>query len=301
MGSAHVTDRPEILCVGRVYADLVFAGLNRLPSLGTEIFSDGLSLHPGGGAANSAATLVALGQRAHLIATLPAAPFGGPLTERLRAIGINIDFCTAARPGDAPQITMALSLADDRAFVTHRVGAACARFDPAVLPQVGHLHIGELKTLEEDPWLIDLARDAGWTLSLDCGWDDGLMARGAEVAHLIEAVDVFLPNQAEWQALCDSGLVMGKPPLVAVKCGGDGAFALVDGARVEAAARPTEVVDPTGAGDAFAAGFVVAWRQGRALLACLELGNDCGARAVAVMGGAGGIGQIDAGMHRAAE
>ena len=50
-------------------------------------------------------------------------------------------------------------------------------------------------------------------------------------------------------------------------------------------ARPTEVVDTTGAGDAFLAGFIDAWRKGAAPEACLEAGNQLGAEAVKRVGG----------------
>src|SRR2546429_391811 len=66
-------------------------------------------------------------------------------------------------------------------------------------------------------------------------------------------------------------------------------YALLDGASREAGryapAEPAEVVDPTGAGDAFAAGLLAAWLAGAGPAEALRAGALFGARAVAVVGG----------------
>jgi len=67
-------------------------------------------------------------------------------------------------------------------------------------------------------------------------------------------------------------------PLVALKLGAAGALvAAADGRRVPMAAQPAEVVDSTGAGDAFCAGFLtpwVAWRRSAGM--CPLRGQGCG-------------------------
>ncbi|MEM7568109.1 MAG: hypothetical protein AAF321_12840, partial [Pseudomonadota bacterium] len=60
-----------VLCAGRLYCDLVFAGAPRLPTLGEEVFCEGLTLDAGGGAFITAAWLAALGRRATLFAIAP--------------------------------------------------------------------------------------------------------------------------------------------------------------------------------------------------------------------------------------
>jgi sugar/nucleoside kinase (ribokinase family) len=72
---------------------------------------------------------------------------------------------------------------------------------------------------------------------------------------------------------------------VVVKLGAAGAVAATSrGAVVEAAALPVEAIDATGAGDAFAAGFLIAWLGGDGLDAALAAGAAFGARAVTTMG-----------------
>jgi len=278
--------RRSVACAGRLYCDLVFSGAGRLPALGQEIFADGLSLHAGGGAFITAAWLAALGRDANLIATLPAAPFEGAVRDQIEHAGVGAEGCTPAPAGTDPQITVALPLDGDRAFLTRRAGPAL----PAglSLKGVSHLHIGELHTLLEHPELITAARAEGITISLDCGWEDAIPP---EAASLIAAIDIFLPNEGEAATLAAAGLG-NVAPLTVVKCGADGARALLGGTETYIPTTPVPVVDATGAGDAFNAGFLDAWLEGNDLSICLAAGNRTGSAAVAALGGTGGISKL---------
>lgn len=273
-----------VLCVGRLYADLVFTGVPRLPTPGTEVFAQGLSIHPGGGAAITAAYLSALGRRAGLAAYLPGAPFDEAIAAELSDLGLDVRFTRTDPDRSGPQITVAMVAQGDRAFLTHDGGAAFAmpRPDAVRAAGYGHLHIGELRTLLDRPDLVPFARDLGLSISLDCGWDDGFDGR---IGDLIRQVDVFLPNRDELSLLTRLGLPKDLAPLTVVKCGADGAGIV---AGVDRPAVAVDVVDTTGAGDAFNGGFLHAWLAGRDMVACLDSGIACGARAVASTGGTTG-------------
>lgn len=277
-----------VLCVGRVYCDLVFTGLPRLPTMGTEVFADGLTLHAGGGAAITAAYLAALGRPTFLWAHLPGPPFDAPVAAQLLRHGIDTRFCAR---GEEPQVTVAMAGADDRAFLTRQTGPVCPSLDEAEIAAVdiGHLHIGELRTLREVPSLIEAARGAGLTVSLDCGWDDAQTA----ASDLIGAVDVFLPNADEAAQLAALGLAERPAPVTVVKRGAKGARLLTVDLRLDAPARAARVVDTTGAGDAFNGGFLHGWLSGLEAAECLALGTACGAQAVGATGGMAGAAQLD--------
>lgn len=287
-----MSDRPVVLSVGRLYCDLIFTDLPRLPTMGTEVYAGGFGVHAGGGAFITAAHLAALGHTSALAAMLPPQPFGGLLTEDLARAGLDLDLCRTQRAGDEPQVTVALVGAGDRAFVTRRAGPAFPPLEVSDLTELGaaHVHIGELATLIDRPDIIDVARGAGATISLDCSWDDGLVA--ADIAAVLGRVDLFLPNEAEVHHLDDIGVTSALFPLTAIKQGAAGAAVLVEGERIHLPAEPVTVVDTTGAGDAFNAGFVSAWLGGAPPEACLRAGNAQGARAIARRGGfhAGGPG-----------
>lgn len=277
-----------VICAGRLYCDLIFTGLPRAPSPGTEVFASGLSIHPGGGAMITAAQLAALGRPAHLAAVLPVPELAAAVLPQVETTGVSLDLCAAPAPGADPQVTVALADRSDRAFVTRRSGPAIPPLRPALLSRLAkagivHLHIGELTSAIDTPGLIGAARAAGMTVSADCAWDEDMAPEA--LAPILTELDLFLPNAEEDRWLSDRGLAAPDSVLTVVKCGRDGARARGNGSELAMPAQPVEAVDPTGAGDAFNAGFLHAWLSGASLEAALRTGNACGARAVARIGG----------------
>lgn len=273
----------SVLCVGRVYCDVIFMGLPQEPQAGREVFASSLSIHAGGGAATTAAWLASLGRPAALSCFMPAAPFDEPVRDDLDRAGVDLSLCRPATT-DEPQVTVAMIHDDDRAFVTRAPGDALPElgFEEIEALGVSHLHVGELRTLRERPDLIDTARAAGVTISADCGWDDSIRA---DCAPLIASLDLFLPNEEESRHLVALGLDVCPAPLTVIKRGAGGATALTKHNRRARAAPLVAAVDTTGAGDAFNAGFLDAWLSGMSLDRALDRGNACGGSAVTVAGG----------------
>src|SRR5690606_2781791 len=74
-------------------------------------------------------------------------------------------------------------------------------------------------------------------------------------------------------------------PLVVIKCGGTGAMLAASGQRHSATAPKVKVVDTTGAGDAFNAGFLDRYLAGHPLPDCLAAGIATGSLSVQTTGG----------------
>ena len=273
-----------ILCAGRLYCDLIFADAPRMPTPGTEVFAPGVALHAGGGAFITGATLAGMGHRVWQFSMLPAAPFDTVVLAGMAEHGVVATACQPAPSGTDPQITVAIGTADDRAFLTRADGPALPDLESIDFADFCHLHIGELRTLQDAPELLDLARAAGITVSLDCSWQD---AYDKSAADLIGAVDVFLPNEREAAALVKIGIPEACAPLTVIKSGMNGARACArkGGTWTRSAGARVEVLDATGAGDAFNAGFLSCWLDHAPLEQCLARGNDYGAAAVQVLGG----------------
>lgn len=277
-----------VLCAGRLYCDLVMHGLPGMPVPGTEVYADGLTLAAGGGAFITSAWLVALGQPASLAAHWPAQPFDVAIAAQVTAAGVDAAACVAAPAGADPQVTLALVTGGDRAFVTRRAGPAVPAGFAGVIAagRHCHLHVGELATLVEVPLLARAARAAGMTVSADCAWDAEVLAR-RDLATVLEGVDVFLPNRMEAEALARHQPLATLAPLVVVKQGAQGATAIAQGQTLHRPARPVQVIDTVGAGDAFNAGFLTGWLAGRGMAACLDTGAAAAAQALVHRGGAG--------------
>lgn len=66
----HAENASAVLCIGRIYCDLIFTGLPNLPVLGRELFADSMEIAAGGGAFIAAAHMVHVGRPAALVARL---------------------------------------------------------------------------------------------------------------------------------------------------------------------------------------------------------------------------------------
>ena len=140
------------------------------------------------------------------------------------------------------------------------------------IPLGDHLHLTGYSLLRAGPRAsalaaIERARRAGMTISVDpSSW--ALIRPGA-----IPEVDLLLPNQREAEVLGERGEMV-------VKLGAGGAR----WGDVHVPAEPVDVVDTTGAGDAFAAGLLTARLAGGDRRAALVAGCAAAARAVAQVG-----------------
>jgi sugar/nucleoside kinase (ribokinase family) len=279
-----------VLCAGRLYCDLVFSDVPSLPEPGREVYAGGLTVAAGGGAYITAAYLAALGRPVALAAEWPASPFREALRPEMQTSGVDFGPCAAPAPGIDPQITVGVVAGGDRAFLTRRAGRGLPAGLEAALAarRWRHLHIGELATLVEHPGILPAARAAGMSVSLDCSWDDAILAR-SDLWRLTEGVDVFLPNRAEAEALARHAPIERHAPLVVIKDGPQGAEAVSAAGRLTRPACAVTVVDTVGAGDAFNAGFLDAWLAGRTLADCLDAGSRTAAVALSRAGGARGL------------
>lgn len=292
--SAASIGRSKVLCLGRTYCDIIFTGLSEMPALGRERFAQDVTIAAGGGAYITAAHLAALGRPAALLSRLGLDPLSRALEEELGASSIDLSFVERARDA-GPQPTVALVKGSERAFVSRRAsGSRPASLERALAaPDVTHLHIAEFATLNDIPGIIAMARDCGLTISLDPSWDDQLIRQDAGFFESCKGIDVFFPNFDEGRALTgenEAEAILARLrecfPLVVLKCGEQGAVAADNSSSVRAEALPVKVVDTTGAGDAFNAGFLHAWLRGGNLRRALAAGVESGTRSVQSIGGA---------------
>lgn len=278
-------DKPAMLSVGRLYCDLIFTDLARMPTLGTEVFSNGFGAHAGGGAFITAAHLSDLGHPSALATMLPSSPFLDMIRKEIEASAVDLSLSVSLAEAAGPQVTVAMVKGGDRAFLTRRAGPPFPMVSASDLNRCGyrHLHIGELNSLIAQPEIISMARSAGMTISVDCSWDDDL--RAEDIFPIAGKVDIFLPNEAELQSLHRLGIDEPVAELTVVKRGAKGATAITNSQTLEAPSVPLDPVDTTGAGDAFNAGFLSAWLSGKDLTESLAAGNTRGALAIRRRGG----------------
>ncbi len=296
--------RPGVLVVGDANPDLVLRG-DVVPRFGqAEQLLDDASLVVGGSAAITAHGLARLGRPVALVAAVGDDTFGERLRGQLTGAGVDVSR-VVVRPDLPTGLTVVLSRGEDRAMLTH-AGAIGSLTAPEVLAAVDHLrrrgvtHL-HLSSLYLQPGLAgglpDVLRavhEAGLTTSLDT--NDDPTGRWAGVDALLAHVDVLLPNRAEAIALGResdahraAAALAARGPLVVVKDGADGAFAVGAGGEVvEVAATAQQPLDTTGAGDTFDAAFLDAWLDDAPLHLALRRAVVAGSLSVGVTGGTAG-------------
>ena len=174
---------------------------------------------------------------------------------------------------------------DDRAILTApgAIASLTTEMVPASLVATArHVHVGSYHLVDGLrpglPGLVHAAHEAGATVSIDPQGDVG--GSGGALRELAPSLDVLFLNEAEDRAL---GPV--ECPLVVVKRGAQGALGRTPGGQVDARAPAVDVVDATGAGDCFDAGFLAGRAAGMPLAGALALACACGALSARALGG----------------
>jgi sugar/nucleoside kinase (ribokinase family) len=285
--------RSAVLSIGRIYCDLIFTGLQGMPLLGREIFAENMDIAAGGGAFIMAAYCAHAGRKTALLSRLGTDALSVGLEGQLTDSDVDLRFLD--RAADAgPQVTVAIINNQERAFLSRRAGPA----EPATLSaalewsDARHLHIAEFATLVEIPGLVAAAKAKGLTVSLDPSWDETLIF-GSDFLATCEGIDVFLPNVEEAAAITGQTEPLKALdrlakvfPVIALKAGSKGAYLANRGLVMHRGAKPVQVIDTTGAGDAFNAGFIHSWLDGQDDESCLLDAIAMGTLAVQAAGGA---------------
>jgi sugar/nucleoside kinase (ribokinase family) len=287
----------DLVVLGDCNPDLLLTG-DVVPSFGqVEQIVDEAKLTIGGSGAITAAGAARLGLRTALVSVVGDDSFGRVQLDALRARGVDVGG-VRVDPTLPTGVTVVLSRGDDRAILTApgTIGALRGELvDLDLLRGARHVHATSYflqPGLRADlPELLGVARATGATVSLDTNWDpagswdDGL--RG-----LLGMLDVFLPNAAEARLITGepdveaaAAVLAGQVGTVAVKLGAAGGLARSGAAAVRRAALAAELVDTTGAGDSFAAGFLAGRLHGHPLERALALAVACGSLSTRASGG----------------
>jgi ribokinase len=285
----------RVIVVGSVNVDLVVRSA-RLPAPGETITGGSFEQHPGGKGGNQAVAAARLGAQVHILSAVGADSFG--LEAQTALVNDGVD--TSSLITDPRNATgIALILVDGAG---ENVISVASGANLALGPDAIERELGRLGSLAGDVVLVsnELA-PATAAAALRGGRAGGARtifnpapAVGIDLAWL-EFVDILTPNRGELAALVgspgagsdSSGLDLLRAArslavrgAVIVTLGPDGALVVPrDGAELTVAAIAVDVVDTTGAGDAFNGALAAALAGGRPL-------DDAVRRAVAAGGSA---------------
>ena len=252
----------------------------------------------GGSAANTVAGLASLGLSAGFIGQLGDDQLGEIFTHDIRSLGVAFD--TPAR-GDVGATARCLILVtpDAQRTMNTFLGAAQMLGPDAVDP--AHVADARIVYLEGYLWdpadpraamykAMDAARDAGTQVAFTLSDSFVVHRHRADLLRLLDErrIDILFANEAEILQLAatddlEAALTAISPQVatLVVTRSEQGAVALRGDERAGVPAEPIgDLVDTTGAGDLFAAGFLAGEARGLGLEASLRLGAICAAEVI---------------------
>lgn len=288
---------PRVVVIGRAVRDL-YVLVDHYPAAGQEARIDRQAEFVGGSALNIAVTLGALGVEPHLVACVGDDPAGARCLEHLAERGLAADLVTVIPGSPTATSISVVDPAGERTFLT-AAGPARGWAETAVVARMQALRprivvvsgysLADPATATATLGVVHVAREAGLTVVLDPGPALGL-ADARVLDQAVSGTTWLLANTVEFEILArklgeaDVTARLRAPGGVVIKAGARGATMHHSGIVMHASGMPVEVVDTTGAGDAFAAGFVAALAVGRSPEDALVFANACGAWATTFLG-----------------
>ncbi|MGZ4508771.1 MAG: carbohydrate kinase family protein [Blastococcus sp.] len=265
---------PQVLVVGDVATDVVVV-LDGEPAPGSDRPAS-ISTWGGGAAANVAAHLARLGVPVRLAGCVGDDPTGAGLAAELATAGVRLELRTVTGVPTGTVVSLVERDGQRSMLADRGANLDLAPGDVILPPGGGHLYVSGYTLLHPRPRAAGLqalrdAAGAGCTVSVDPASIGPLAEYGVDrwLADTAAAT-VLLPNAEEARLLTGcrdaedaAKALAARYPVVAVKLGPDGALWASGDVLVHRPALPTEVVDTTGAGDAFAAGLLAVWLADR--------------------------------------
>jgi sugar/nucleoside kinase (ribokinase family) len=256
----------------------------------------------GGSAANTIAGMAALGRKCGFIGQVADDQFGKVFSHDIRAIGV--DFTTPMR-GEEPPTAQCLIFVtpDGQRTMNTFLGASqylpARALDKVMIERAAVLYLEGYLWDPEEPRAamreaIAIAKNAGRKVAFTLSDNFVISRHGDDFRALLNArdIDILFANEGEICTLMDTedfeAAVAAAAPLaqtLVVTRSEKGAIAIQNGVRAEVAAEPVDkVVDTTGAGDLFAAGFLAGQAGGRSLADSLIMGSVCAAEIISHYG-----------------
>ena len=256
----------------------------------------------GGSAANTMVGVASFGGRAHYVGKVRDDQLGDVFGHDLRATGVGYD--TPRATSGPPTGRCLILVTPDGQRTMNTCPGASHQLRPEALDEK-LIASASVLMLEGYLWgpdlprkalvrAIEIARESKPEVAFTLSESVCLPGRREALTEMIGGggVDLLFLNDHEALQLTGErelgnalGLLSAKVGTLVVTRGAEGALGLQEGKRVEVAAAPVEnVVDTTGAGDLFAAGFLAARCRGRDLAGCLETGAICAAEIISHFG-----------------
>lgn len=295
----------KILCVGDMVADIFPTPIERLPEPGELGLTEKIIICPGGNALNTAIALRHIGESVAIAGSIGDDELGNLLLGQLKSLGLDVRGIRQEPNGQTASTFILRIRGEDRRYI-HTLGVAAEftgeHISMDLLPDNGIVLIGGYLKLGawNDDVLADLLYNAhqkncrnifNVCIAQDSGVDPSRCLR------LLEHVDVFVPNEDEARIITGETTLTNQAKAlrkagartVVITRGRQGLYADDGNQAVEMGIFKVPVIDPSGCGDCFTAGLVVAQNQDWDLVRILKFASAVGALGATALGCTSGV------------
>ena len=300
MFSAKEKTMYDVICAGQAIIDCIIKSREEKPYKENVFRAKAIELHTGGDALNEAMALSSMGYDAALVCGLGNDLAGSVIIDESAKYAIDTERVRIVRGMPTPVAN--LNVADDgsrhsvNSPATDLNGYSIAKEDlaGAKIVSFASLFRPPFADLQYTADLIKYAKAQG---SVICADSKLPLSEGKYIEHLGDAlpmIDYFFPNEKEaayysnkasFEEAADFFRNLGIKNVI-IKAGAEGCFVSgTDGTFTIPAVTVDDVVDTTGAGDNFVAGFISGLLKGEGLYDCALLGTQRAAYSITHTGG----------------
>ena len=301
----------DVICIGAALVDMV-AKVERHPLNDDEVFVSDLKLLSGGAAANTAYACAKLGLKTAFIGKLgPHDGFSDKIINDFKDVSLDTSLIKYSSEHGTGSAYVALNPQGDRRIYAHSGAANYLSKEDIVFEEVTRakiIFLSSLKNLEPFIEAAKIGKKNGITVILNPGMliiDQGL----ENISELLKKVDIFILSQREFSTLLNLNerlddkiigvkakilLEYGMKALI-ITMGEKGAFLLTNQkSKLIPSMKIEQIIDTTGAGDAFSAGFIYGFAQNlsyefKDLITNVEIGNIIAGKCIQKLGARNGI------------
>ena len=286
----------KILCIGDIMLDVVVL-LNRPIVEGLETRAQ-ISTQGGGAAANVATWLAHNKTPSYLVTRIGDDSAGQTLIAELNKYGVEHSSQVIANKGTGVVVVIVGREGERTMFPDSGANAGLGLSDLPDLSQFRAVYLSAYALINSQSregvlQIVEAVKAAELPIILDPATVGVLMEVGVSTANdWLEFVDTIILNEEESHFLTGkenpvdaAAQLLNQVKTVVVKRGSNGALGQTrNGQLIQVEAKTTNVVNTTGAGDAFAAGFISIWGNNGELIDALESGAELAAKCVALVG-----------------
>lgn len=294
----------DCLCAGIIVADHICKAIDHMPKPGELVLTDEMDLAIGGCASNVAADLARLDRQVVIAGIVGQDVFGHFVEESLIQSGVHCDYLLKSDQLPTSGSFVINVEGEDRRFI-HSV-AANSLFTGATVTKdqiqssrilyLGGYCLSEELSPENVANMFRIAKEAGVTTVLDV-----VTPRSDDYWKMLKPVlplsDYFLPNNDEGELITGQSNPIDQAHAfkaagantIIITCGSEGSILMDENKTIQSEIYPVNLVDGTGSGDAFVAGFIHGLLEDASPEECLQFGSALGHSCVRATGATAGI------------